>query len=81
MATLWTQTFDFKNKAGMLCMGHDNDNSLLKQAGKFETNFLQSMTWSHRCWFITDIWISDHWPLLEYDTWYRPKIQSQLSVC
>ena len=28
--------------------------------GKFETNSLQSMTQSHRCWFITNIWKSDH---------------------
>ena len=60
MATLWTPTFGFKNKAGMLCMGHDNDNSLLKRAGKFETNFLQSMTRAHRCWCITNTLKSDH---------------------
>ena len=70
MATLWTQTFDFKNKAGMLCMGHDDDtdNRLSKGwpayinrgAEKFETNSLQSMTLLHSCWFIADIWKSDH---------------------
>ena len=33
---------------------------LQEQAGKFERNSLQSMTQSHRCWFIRNIWKSDH---------------------
>ena len=30
------------------------------RAGKLETNSLQSITRSHRCWFIINIWKSDH---------------------
>ena len=41
MATLWTHTFDFKSKAGMLCMGHDDDEvmlNVLRCQGQVVTN-------------------------------------------